>query len=141
MTITQALSYEYLSGLLDGEGTITLSKKGQRYSPRVSIAQSNQSYLEIIQDFMGGVGGVYHQKGSGCWSWVVAAKADVVSVLDKLEPFLILKRSQSILVREFIDLSYGIGYGQAYSDRMIYIISHIRELNRKPSLSTNFVIK
>lgn len=132
------LSLPYIAGLLDGEGTITLTKKGKRFAPRLSIAQSNKEYLEMICKYMGGFGGVYHQKGSECWSWVVGARGEVDSILSLLELHLILKQDQAILVREFISLNKDLKYGEPYSEDSLMVVSKIRELNRKPSLSTNF---
>lgn len=130
-------SPEYMAGLMDGEGTITLSNKGEALSPRVSFPQSNLSQVCLFRE-MAGFGGVYFQKGSNSWYWASSKKEDVFGFLSRIRSALIFKKQQANLVMEFIELRRTAKYGDGYAGRQDEILKEIRRLNTRPSRSRNF---
>lgn len=128
-------STEYIAGLMDGEGTITILKKGKGFSPRVSFPQSHLGLVSLFSE-MAGVGNVYLQRANGCHVWVCSKRDDVDSFLQRIEPHLVIKQRHAQLVREFISLRRASKYGEGYNGRQSEIVDEVRRLNTKASKRT-----
>lgn len=86
------MSWEYIAGFFDGEGTIAHNGKGFR----IAITQTNQEVLEDIQKFSnaGHVAGIAKRKlyWKDSWVYYIAKQRDVYKFLKKIKPFLIVKK-------------------------------------------------
>lgn len=104
------LSVEYLSGFIDGEGSLSLariprSRGSKEYCVRISIANTHAQILEEIQDEYGG-----HLASSGKrparWKpgyaliWTNAAAA---RLLETIAPHLLVKSSHAVALLEFLE--------------------------------------
>jgi hypothetical protein len=105
MEIHRTLTWDYLAGLLDGEGSIMLycptRKKGA--TRRVQVSQAGplgKLLLDAIREEFGGV--VYRQTGRA-YVWLVQSKKQIGYILRKLAPLLIIKQSQAIVMLEHLD--------------------------------------
>ena len=89
------MTWEYIAGFFDGEGTI--SSVGDGY--RVVISQTNLLVLEEIRLFVGfgNVSQVAKRKEhwKDAWIYYVARQKQVLRFLDSVEPFLIVKSQKA----------------------------------------------
>ncbi len=90
------LSAEYFAGFFDGEGTICILKRDM--SLVVSIVNTHQPILLLIQAQYGGSFHDRNDRGSYVLKWV-SNKA--VPVIEVMYPHLILKRAQADLALAF----------------------------------------
>lgn len=102
----------YVAGLLDGEGTITITKRqpyvrlkerNPRFWGLISIANTNLLVLRLIQSRYGGK--VYRKHG-GCHHPVYAVEwkeRTALSLLRILSPFIRIKRPQAQELQEFYE--------------------------------------
>ena len=95
----------YLAGLIEGEGTVMLYRRGRGAAIRLTVANTHAGLLEWCSTATG-VGAVTWKaprnpakhKPGGWWF----ANADAaVSILEQIEPYLIIKRRQSEVARAF----------------------------------------
>jgi len=89
------MTWEYIAGFFDGEGSITNNGKGFR----VSISQTNQEVLEAIRSFVG-FGFVIKTKKrkeywKDCWVYYITKQKEVYSFLLKVSPFLIVEKRKA----------------------------------------------
>jgi hypothetical protein len=120
--------WAYLSGVVDGEGCIYIARHinkpndALRYRIRLQITNTKKELLEWIQERCGGW--IYEKEQIGDWKtsydWVIA-DGRAVKLLQKLLPYLIIKKEQAI---NAISLRNG-----SISKEEAYDLSHI--LNRK----------
>ena len=88
------MTWEYIAGFFDGEGTITYNGKGYR----INIPQTNKTVLDNIRSFIN-IGGVCkvtkrqpHWKES--WVYFIAKQDDIYKFVKGVLPYLIVKRSK-----------------------------------------------
>ncbi len=82
----------YLAGILDGEGSITLTKDGKAgfRMPVISVASTTYEILEIIQKhFEGSINSkkVYKKHHKPSWIWSIQRRR-AISILEQVTPFL-----------------------------------------------------
>lgn len=94
----------YLAGLIDGEGTITLTRahKNQTPSPQISIANNSIEVLMWVRDKLG-VGTTMMKLPRKpthrvSYSWQISKAGACSRVLSLVHNFLILKKPQSKLI-------------------------------------------
>jgi len=90
------MNWSYIAGFFDGEGSVTHNGKGYR----ITVPQTNEDVLNKIRDFAG-VGHVIklrkreiHWKDS--WLYYIASKKDVCVFLERMLPYLVLKKRLAI---------------------------------------------
>jgi hypothetical protein len=94
----------YLAGIIDGEGSISLT--GYPYKPfamrpRVQIANTDLSMLTTIQGWVGGY--VYSRPvripgRKQVFGLAFQSRADILELLRIVEPYLIIKKAQAQLL-------------------------------------------
>lgn len=101
------MTTEYIAGFFDGEGTVSTS--GNKI--RISIPQTNKEVLEEIKNFLG-FGNILTEKlrkahWKQSWVFYTTNSRDSVSFLDKVLPFLIVKKKKSeeakVLYKSYLD--------------------------------------
>lgn len=119
MNKTKTLSWEYIAGLFDGEGTVGVyrvgkSKNGKQYwSVKLSIVGTHRPMIEAVYNMVG-LGLFTTQKrqaiqqtpkgpifGKQGWKWMLNARKDILFFLSKIEPFLIEKNEQANIAMRF----------------------------------------
>ena len=93
MEFNVRMSWQYIAGFVDGEGSIVKTK---RTVYRILVPQTHEGVLEEIKKFTG-VGYIFkcktrkaHWKDN--WVYAISRQKDVLFVLKKLKPYLIVKR-------------------------------------------------
>lgn len=98
-------SYEYIAGFIDGEGHIRLSRRKNKHyiSGVIGITNTNKAILESIQSVIGGKI-EYNKPAKAHWKPGYVLKITgkkVLEVLDKVYPYLIIKKQQAKTVQDF----------------------------------------
>jgi hypothetical protein len=84
------MSWQYIAGLVDGEGCIQLIKAKKFWYPSISISQKNQSFLQLLKQEIG-FGGVYGNN-------FTVANRNASKFLEFTLPYLVIKRSEAELL-------------------------------------------
>jgi hypothetical protein len=95
------LSLEYIAGLFDGEGWITVSKNKKTFIPIVGIKMNGFNLLKKLHNEFGGY--FYQRKNyinRPLTEWTLKGAFQVIPFLKKIEPFLIIKKEQAQLCLE-----------------------------------------
>ena len=95
------LSLEYIAGLFDGEGYITVNKNKKAFVPVVGIKMNGFNLLKKLNiEF----GGYFYQRekyiNRPLTEWTLRGSFQVIPFLKKIEPFLIIKKEQAKLCLE-----------------------------------------
>lgn len=108
-------SWEYLAGLLDGEGCISITKikgktqgngqKSPRYRLRVSITQKNKGFLEFLKTIFGGF--VTRKANLSNCHHLMWWDNRAAWILGCTMQHLILKEEQARVGLEFVEYKYN----------------------------------
>jgi hypothetical protein len=136
----------WLAAIVDGEGSICLSKirqarsrRGYFYCPKLEICNTNKDLLMMVWQKIG-EGGVYLSKSGGNgWKarWAYCASAGVLrAILPQLLPYLMIKKAQAQKILEFfryIDNNpiYGREVPGAYYRELDELYRAMKVLNQK----------
>lgn len=121
MSTQEDVIYAYMAGIVDGEGSIIISKQkrkenrsGCRFYPLLIITNTNKEVLDFFVEKTG-YGRVferpeqqkpYFNSVKNCWRWAVK-HTQVGEILKKLLPYLIIKKKQAENVLEFLQMFEG----------------------------------
>ena len=105
----------YIAGFIDGEGTVSLKKNGQRWPtvlPYILITNTNLEILQWIQTTIG-MGNI-HSKNRQTLYWKEAyvlrlQTKDTKDFIKIIYPFLKLKRKQAELILKFLHIGSALG--------------------------------
>jgi len=132
----------YIAGLIDGEGTITLVKHGNKIYPEVSITNTCKELIDWLKKTIGfGIVSEERKKNRKwkiCYKYRVVSIAEVYSLLKEIEPYLIVKKQQALLVLKFIEtLSNYVAKEKRrnyiLTPKLLEIYNKVRELNQRRS--------
>ena len=112
------ITRRYLAGLTDGEGYLGIMKKknpyGYHYTPAIKITLTSDMLLkELALKFGGHIG--YREFPSKnqkpAWTWDNKTWVQVEKVLDYIYPYLIIKKAQAEILKEFLSTKQPINHG------------------------------
>lgn len=93
----------YAAGLFDGDGCITTSGNN---GFRITLTNTDKRLLEFFQNNFGGninnQSLPHNPNHNVAWKWIQSKRADLLSTLILLEPFLISKKEQAQVTIEFL---------------------------------------
>lgn len=100
------LDIRYLAGFVDGEGCINLHMDRSHPVIRLMIGNTNLEVLERIQKQYGGGSICKHNKPKNSnwkqvYRWVLVGKS-ATDLIQRLAPYLIIKKYQAQLVEQFV---------------------------------------
>jgi len=136
------ITKQYIAGFIDGEGYMGIIKKsskaciaGYYYTPALKIAQvaKNDEVLRAIQKFIG-YGHLEARttkqfNASNSTSLEIRGMKRVIPILEKLYPYLIVKKKQAKTLMDFAKLPSGT-YNKSDKERT-KLYEQIRFLNRR----------
>lgn len=106
----QAVLYSYFAGLFDGEGTIRINAAkvngyiGKRYDPAISIGMSDEKIMNLFVKTFGGKLRIERVLGRKVmYRWGTSGRQIVPLFLEKLLPYLQVKKEQAELVIKFCE--------------------------------------
>lgn len=93
----------YVAGIIDGEGTITLSRrrKNELPSPYICVSSTNREVLEWLKTRLGGTicsKKRYRENHKQSYIWYIRLATKCLTLLNEIEPFLIIKKQQALLL-------------------------------------------
>lgn len=123
----------YLAGAFDGDGSFSLLKGSSRtsisplYYPMIQLANINKVLIDFIRDNFGGLVSIRAPyKGSNgldrklCYGWKLEKSIKCLPALEKLIPYLIIKKERAIYLRDYIlDNPFKRGCGPLSKDVLI----------------------
>ena len=134
----------YICGFIDGEGTITIFKRGKRsgtFRPTIHIANTNLEVLEWIRRILnlGYIYGAVKKVGKRqktVWCLYIMAQAEIYALLKRVTPHLILKKRQAELVKQFLEIRMQSRQSMhrlnpPFSEREFEIQEEIKNLNQR----------
>lgn len=143
MSIMSKLTASYLAGLLDGEGCLDIRKRQDKYYvARVRITMVDEEMILWLKNSFGG--NIHHRefKNSNCrdaYTWTVEGR-QVVPILEKVKPYLRLKKQQAeiLLEREKLKqrlINHGTTKGLEYPGLVLKqldsLCQQLKVLNRR----------
>jgi hypothetical protein len=133
----------YLAGFLDGEGAFMILKNKNRrgdgfwFCPSIFVANTNAEVIEWIQSKIR-FGSLSHKKQKrnkrASLVFKIQRPADVIEVVNGMEPYLKVKKQQANLLREWCREKIKVGYFRPPSNKMMEIYKKLKELNKRGTL-------
>jgi len=122
--------WAYLAALVDGEGTITITRKKKYFQCQVIV--SNTSYLLYEHLTKLGFSATIAKNGNGRLYWrlhVTGYQTD--ELLNGMLPFLVIKKEQAELLLRFIAIRKQQGLHDQPTQDMLAIWQRVRALNER----------
>jgi hypothetical protein len=110
--------YAYLAGIVDGEGSIYITKsKDKQFTAGLKVAMNDKPALVLFQSVFGGkiskgtrkIDKRNNKLYAPAWVLQYRSLNDIKSIITKLTPFLQVKRKQAQIVLDFIELKFFPG--------------------------------
>lgn len=151
------LTAAYVAGLIDGEGSVEIQKRKRAqcvnnvyFCPRIRICMTDKNIIEWLKDSFGGFIS-YRKEHDNCresFSWAMTSVKSVKPFIEKVYPYLKVKKQQALLIKDFIKtynsnsyyivknkLGYGIGKHKELKEdifnKRIELYQKIKELNKR----------
>jgi len=129
----QAFLYAYMAGIIDGEGSLSISKttlkKYAKYSPvyraRIGLGMTDKEIVQLFSNEFGG--NIYTESVPNrklMYRWSRCGNSSVTGVLKILYPYLTGKKLQAELLIEFCE-----GYVRFLRKRKCRLCQHIRNIH------------
>lgn len=127
----------YIAGIIDGEGTVTLTKqhKNETETPCVTVANNDLDLLKWIKSKVGGVivnkkKRMFHHRNSYAWQ---IKQNRAISFLNEVKQYLIIKKQHADLITSrYKIVTHRAGkYSQQMLEKKKELVAEIRELNRR----------
>ena len=134
----------YLAGIIDGEGTVTLTRchKNRTPSPQVSVSNNDLELLEYIRDITN-CGQIHAKKKTKphhqqSWHWQTHSVSDSLRILKEIHPFLRVKRKQAYLIlKHYKEVTPRNGrYSPELLEKKKHLVETVQGLNRGKSESS-----
>jgi hypothetical protein len=109
------MTYEYIAGFIDGEGSLSLVRGGAyryagverqpTYRPTITVSNTNREVLSLMRDFAD-VGNIYthsraDEKRRAGYVWMVVGHAPVLLLLPRITDALVIKKQQAVVMAAF----------------------------------------
>ena len=133
----------YLAGIIDGEGTITLTRKhkNQTPSPQISVSNTNLELLEYVQRVTG-CGHIRAKSRSKphhrqSWHWQTHTVSHNLRILEEIRPFLLVKKQQAdLILKHYKEVTPRNGrYSSELIKKKNWLVETVQYLNRGKSTS------
>jgi len=114
------MTYEYLAGFFDGEGSISIIRDGIDCRTKVCITNTNEKVMAAIATF---ISHTYNKKSgplgtSQAFTLEICDQAAILIILNGMMPYLIVKKPRAEMMIEYLN---GIG------KRTYHLTSEIRK--------------
>ena len=134
MEVSQ-LELGWLAGIIDGEGSVTIVKRGQSFVPVIKMANTSKKligkYCEILDKLEISYQCYGRQKqGNRKYQWEVCVEGRprVLKMLHFIQDLLVAKQTQAVKVNQWIE-SRGLNLRGSYTEEQLQIITDVRKLN------------
>jgi hypothetical protein len=118
MPMMNKLTASYVAGLLDGEGCIEIqkrndnnSKNGYYYCPRIRVCMTNKEIIEWLKSFGGWTEKErVRDNRKTAYTWCISGAKLTKAFLDKVYPYLKVKKEEAGLVKKIINTFESSSY-------------------------------
>ena len=149
MKNSNEILWSYLAGLFDGEGTVCISTSHNRnnttiFQMNVKVANTK---LELMQWLVKNFGGYYSvsnaksdakKRYSTQYAWMPKGKNNRIEVLEKMLPYLVIKKQQALIGLDFEKVYEGRNGCQPglklTTDNPVYIEAHKKRTELRDQL-------
>jgi hypothetical protein len=129
------LELGWLAGIIDGEGSITIVKRGPTFVPQVKMTNTSKKLIEKYCEILDKLEISYHcygrqKEGNRKYQWEVSVdgRPRVFKFVSLIQDILIAKKTQAEKTLEWIE-SRGLDLRGPYTELQKQIIVDIRYLN------------
>lgn len=125
----------WLAGIIDGEGCISIMKRGSNFIPTVKIANTNETLINNCVKLLNEAGIEFNLRYSDrgerknakpAWELAMESRPRVIAFLNLIYPYLIAKKQQADLV-----LNWCGEARRKKEDTETNFIPNIRALNHR----------
>ena len=127
----------YLAGIVDGEGTVTLTRhrKEETPGPRVTVANNNLRLLEWIKSRAGGVIVSKRKRKphhNDSYAWCVQQNR-AIRFLGEIKQYLIVKKPHAdLILQKYKSVTHRAGkYTPEMLKKKMRLVAQIRKLNQR----------
>jgi len=125
----------YIAGIVDGEGCLSFRKeKNESITPLLSVCNTNEEIIQFLKNkFDWGYKGYRdNRREKPKWILEMRGMTKLVPLILCLEKYLIIKREQAKLIKEFCESRLNrLGRKKPLTSREIEIIDKVHGLNRR----------
>jgi hypothetical protein len=127
----------YLAGIIDGEGTVTLTRhhRNETPTPSVSVANNNLELLKWIKCLVGGM--IVSKKKrkahhNDSYAWTIR-QDKAIQLLKEIEQYLIIKKLQAdLIIQKYKSVTHRAGkYTPEMLEKKMRLVAEIRRLNKR----------
>jgi|688.fasta_scaffold10401_3 hypothetical protein len=125
----------WLAGIIDGEGSISIVKRGPTYVPQVKMANTSKKLVDKYCEILDKLDISYHcygkqKEGNRKYQWEVSVdgRPRVFKFVSLLQDLLVSKQRQAETVLEWIE-SRGLDLRGPYTEQQLQLINNIKQLN------------
>ncbi len=142
--------YAYLAGIIDGEGTVSISRQTTRrkghtyigYGPHLTVSNTDLMMLRSLKDRFGGHIVKANAPYNNLWKQgyiLYFRREEMLALLPRVIPYLTSKRHKAVLLLEYMRTrTKGVERGRdgrfdsvPLTERQKKIIAEIRKKNRR----------
>ena len=123
--------YQYFTGLVDAEGTISLYESKRSFDPKIQLPNTDMRVFDFLLDRFGGSVSSSRREHRELGNWVLPTRF-LDSTLLNILPYLVTKREQAKLLLEWSRNRKNLSDEETRD-----IISKFRVLNHRGSVTTN----
>jgi hypothetical protein len=125
----------WFAGIIDGEGCISIFKRGPDFTPSVKIANTNELLInkckQVLEEAEIGYYIRYSDRGERsnskpAWELIMESRPRVIATLNLILPYLVSKREQAKLVLDWCSQDK-----RKKDDTLENFIPNIRLLNQR----------
>jgi len=125
----------WFAGIIDGEGCISLIKRGEHFVPSVKISNTNELLINKCKQVLSEAGIEFlvrysdrgeRKNAKPAWEIVLESRPRTTAVLNLILPYLVSKKEQAILVLDWCSQDV-----RKKTDTETNFIPNIRALNHR----------
>ena len=98
------LTAAYVAGLVDGEGSLGIQKEDRKYQARIRVCMTDEFIIKWLYESFGGYFSTRtfnNDKWKTAYEWDIHSNRLVKPFLDKIYPYLRVKKKQAEVIKEF----------------------------------------
>lgn len=127
--------WAYFGGIMDGEGTITITQSRGNYKLLVRIGNTSENLIAVLAKTFDGLGGTtrmddHHFKQGHKMTYTISwSGRNAQKLLSLLVPFLLIKKRQALIALAFPILTKGQDMDDQTLNLKISLFQEMRSLN------------
>lgn len=140
MSIMSKLTAAYMAGIVDGDGYLGIQKThrdtfkdGIKYEVCIKIGMNNKEFIEWLKESFGG--NIHERRFEDnrktFYSWTIRGCKAIKPIIEKIYPYLKVKRKQGETLKKFLKTFYLDNYEMSANEGRGGVHREIKEHVRK----------